>query len=102
MSDAVTEYKIFLSKSTIAVKSQKMAHTTLFDLVKNLGADFAMTDLNDDIVEDEWLVPRCALVVAATAKRDLSVKQRAILSRLGVETASNSFHWTSPDLVDKR
>ena len=29
LGDAVTEYKIFLSKSTIAVKSQKMAHTTL-------------------------------------------------------------------------
>ena len=72
LGEAVAEYKIFLSKSTIAVKSQKMAHRTLFDLVKNLGADFLMSEINDDVIEDEWLIPRCALVAATTAKRDLS------------------------------
>ena len=72
LGGAVAEYKIFLSKSTIAVKSQKMAHTTLADLIKNLGTDFLMSEINDDVIEDEWLIPRCALVAATTAKRDLS------------------------------
>ena len=40
--------------------------------LKKLGTDFDMAMVDDEIIEDEWLVPRCAAVAATTAKRDLS------------------------------
>ena len=69
---AISEYMIFLSKSETALKSQRMAESTLIGLTNKLGANFDMSQICDDVIEIKWLEPRISEVAKTTAKRDLS------------------------------
>jgi len=72
LRDAITEYQSVLAITKQAEKSKKMALSTLNDLSEKLGADFDMSFLDDEAVEDKWLTKRLNEVAATTAKRDLS------------------------------
>lgn len=69
---ALAEYKSFLATSKIAVKSQRMAMSTLSSLIGILGSQFDMAQINDDVIEEKWLKLRLTQVAETTAKRDLS------------------------------
>ncbi len=72
ISQALSEYKVFQAKSTTALKTKKMGESVLNGLVKELGSDFDMALINDEVFESEWLEPRPNAVARATAKRDLT------------------------------
>lgn len=69
---ALAEYDGFLASSKIAVKSQRMAMSTLKHLVNILGSQFDMSQLSDEVIEDKWLAIRLTQVAETTTKRDLS------------------------------
>lgn len=69
---ALVEYDGYLASSKIAIKSQRMAMSTLKNLVNVLGSQFDMAHLTDEIVEDKWLTQRLTQVAETTTKRDLS------------------------------
>ncbi len=72
LGEAILEYTPFLEKSDTALKTKRMAESTLSDLAKRLGGSFNMHLLNDQIIEDKWLDPRLKNVAKTTAKRDLT------------------------------
>ena len=72
IATALSEYKTFLSKSATALKTQKMGESVLNGLVNNLGAEFDMAQINDEIIETWWLEPRLEKVARTTCKRDLT------------------------------
>ncbi len=72
LGEAVLEYSPVLAKCNIALKTQRMAESTLSDLAKKLGGTFNMHLLSDEVIEDKWLIPRLESVAATTAKRDLT------------------------------
>lgn len=72
ISQALSEYKVFQAKSTTALKTQKMGESVLDGLAKNLGGDFDMAQINDEVIESKWLEPRLEKVARTTAKRDLT------------------------------
>lgn len=72
LGEAMLEYLPVLAKSNTAVKTQRMAESTLTDLSKRLGGGFNMHLLNDEIIEEKWLNARLEVIAATTAKRDLT------------------------------
>ena len=72
IAKAIEEYRPHLAKSNVAEKSQRMALSTLAGLEKQLGSDFDVSKLNDEVVEEKWLAHKLTLVAETTAKRDLS------------------------------
>lgn len=72
LGEAILEYTPVLAKTNTALKTQRMAQSTLADLAKKLGASFNMHLLNDEAIEDKWLNPRLEIVASTTAKRDLT------------------------------
>jgi integrase len=69
---ALTEYEVDLAFQPKAVKSKRMAISTLKGLKNLLGADFDMAELVDDVIEDCWIDWRKSQVSEDSAKRDLS------------------------------
>lgn len=69
---ALAEYNNYLATTKIAVKSQRMAMSTLSNLISLLGSQFDMAQINDDIIEEKWLKLRLTQVAETTTKRDLS------------------------------
>lgn len=69
---AFSLYEVHLANSKIAIKSQRMAFSTIKDLINALGSQFDMAEITDDVVEEKWLKPRLSKVAETTAKRDLS------------------------------
>ena len=55
---AMNEYIPFVARSNTALKTQKMGESVLNGLVKDLGVDFNMSEINDEIIEEKWLEPR--------------------------------------------
>ena len=72
LGEAVLEYTPVLAKSNTALKTQRMAESTLTDLAKKLGGSFNMAMLNDEAIEEKWLNARLECVASTTAKRDLT------------------------------
>ncbi len=72
LGEAILEYTPVLAKSNTALKTQRMAESTLTDLAKKLGGSFNMAMLNDEVIEEKWLNPRLEAVASTTAKRDLT------------------------------
>lgn len=72
LGEAILEYSPVLAKSNTALKTQRMAESTLNELAKKLGASFNMNLLNDEAIEEKWLNHRLESVAATTAKRDLT------------------------------
>lgn len=69
---ALNEYELHLAFEKDAEKSKRMAISTLKGLKNLLGADFNMTELVNDVVEDTWLELRFSQVSESSTKRDLS------------------------------
>lgn len=72
MTAAIAEYAVHLGNGDSTVKTQQMAMSTLLCLSNLLKAGFDMSQLNDDIVEDQWLPHRLKTVGKTTARRDLT------------------------------
>lgn len=72
LRDALREYLPVLQKSDMALKSKKMAESTLGKMAEVLGGDFDMASFVDAEIEVRWLEPRKHEVAAATVKKELS------------------------------
>lgn len=70
--DSIKDYVSDLSKSYQAEKSKKMAISTLNGLMDLLGHEFLAEQLNDEVLENNWLPARLKQVAKTTIKRDLS------------------------------
>lgn len=72
LSHALIEYTTYITKTNTAEKSQRMALSAIHHLTNLLGADFNMSNLNDEVIEDKWIDNRLKEVAKTTVKRDLS------------------------------
>ncbi|MCX7188819.1 MAG: hypothetical protein NTU92_00390, partial [Methylotenera sp.] len=72
LETALNEYEVYLAFQTDALKSKRMAISTLKGLKNLLGADFNMAELVDDVIEDCWIDWRKSQVSESSAKRVLS------------------------------
>ena len=110
LRDAITEYKPALAKSKQALKSKKMALSTLAGLAEKLGADFDLSKLDDEVIEQVWLESRLTEVAATTAKRDLSFikkfmdwcsdKKRMYCPALTLQFTARGEHWSYFERAD--
>ncbi len=71
---AIGEYRSFLEDKKNAPKSQRMALSTLDDLVKILGSNYDLSLITDRVIKDKWISHRLNIdkVKGTTIKRDLS------------------------------